>query len=237
MKKISIIIPVLNEEKRIKKGILEVEDFIKKQKLGNYQFEIVISDGNSKDKTKNIVKELQKKFENLVLLEIEKPGKGYQLKRAFLETNSDYFIQIDIDIATPLEYINDLIFYLEKGYDIVIGSRFKKESKTERTHLRKFLGLIYSFLVRILFKSKILDYQCGFKGYNSKKLKSIISDVEDKKWFFDTELLIKALKNKLKIKEIPIEWQEKPGSRFNILKHSFQMLYSLLKLKIKMRNS
>lgn len=230
-KNYTIVIPVLNEEKRIKNGILELEEFISSQ-LKEEQIKIIIADGKSTDKTIEIVKGLQKRFANLYLKKIGRRGKGFQLKKTFLEEKTDFFIQMDIDLAVPLKYIKELIFWLEKDYDMVIGSRLKKESKIKRHIHRKILGLGYSFLVRLLFKTSIMDYQCGFKGLNAKKLNQILSEVKDKNWVFDTELILRGLKKGFKIKEIPVEWEEKPGSKMNIFKNSFSMFFSLLKLRI-----
>lgn len=230
--KINICIPVFNEEKRIEKGILELENFIYRE-LKEYPIKIIIADGKSADRTAEIVKKLEKKFNNIRLKEIGKNGKGFQLKKTFSEEKADFFIQMDVDLATPLTHIKELIFWLENGYDMVIGSRYKKESKIKRSIGRKILGLSYSFLVRLLFRAPVIDYQCGFKGFNAKKIKTIILEIKNEKWIFDTELILKGLKNGFKIKEIPVSWEEKPGSKINIFKDGFFMFFSLLKLRFK----
>jgi len=235
-KNYAIVIPVLNEEKRVGNGILELERFISLQ-LKEYPIKVIIADGKSHDKTVEIVKELQKKFDNLYLKEIGRKGKGFQLKKAFLEEKADFFVQMDIDLAVPLKYLKELIFWLEKDYDMVIGSRLKKESETKRTFIRKILGRGYSFLVRLLFQKPILDYQCGFKGFQGEKLKSILPEVKDENWVFDTELILRGLKKGFKIKEIPVEWKEKIGSKLNTLKQTFSMFFSLLKLRFKIKQN
>lgn len=232
MAKISIAIPVLNEEKRIRNGILELEEFIALQ-LKERKIKIIVADGNSSDKTLKIIEELQKNFSNLHLKQIGIRGKGFQLKKTFSEEEADFFLQMDVDMATPLKYLKELIFWLEQGYDIVIGSRLKKESKIKRTWHRKIVGESYSFLVRLFFNTSIMDYQCGFKGFCAKSIKPIIPEIKDNEWFFDTELILRALKRGLKIKEIPVEWEEKADSKINILKHSFQMFFSLLFLRLR----
>ncbi|MBU2540083.1 glycosyltransferase [Patescibacteria group bacterium] len=230
-----IVIPVFNEEKRVEKGILGLENFVY-HKLKEYPIKIIIADGKSTDKTTEIVKKLEKKFNNLRLKEIGRKGKGFQLKKTFLEEKADFFIQMDIDLAVPLKYMEELIFWLEKGCDIVIGSRFKKESKVKRSIYRRILSSGYSFLVRLFFGTSIMDYQCGFKGLNSEKIKLVLPETKDNKWFFDTELILRGLKKGFKIKEIPIEWEEKSSSKLNILKDGFLMFFSLLRLRLRNRN-
>lgn len=230
----AVIVPVFNEEKRIKRGILELEKFISLH-LKEYQIKIIIADGKSTDRTIEITKKLEKKFNNLRLKQIGKKGKGFQLKKIFSEEKSDFFIQMDVDLATPLRHTKELIFWLEKGYDMVIGSRFKKESRVKRIFIRKILGWAYNFLVRLLFRINTSDFQCGFKGFNAQKIKSIIPEIENEKWIFDTELILKGLKSGFKIKEIPVSWEEKPGSKINIFRDGFFMFFALLKLKFKIK--
>lgn len=230
--KYTIIVPVLNEERRVKKGILELEKFVLSQ-LNNLSVEIIVADGGSTDKTIEIVKELEEKFENLHLREIGRGGRGAQLKETYLNTESGFFIRIDVDIPTPPSYIRELIFWLENGYDMVIGSRFAKGSKVKRTITRKILSTGYSYLTRLLFKSPVLDYQSGFKGWRAEKIKMILPEIRDKNWFFDTEVILRALEKKFKIKEIPVESEEKEGSKVDIVRDTFSMFFSLLSLKIR----
>jgi hypothetical protein len=226
---IAIIIPTLNEEKNIKQAIEKTEHFLKKY-LKRKNIDIVISDANSTDKTKEIVRKLTKKYSNLKLKILNLKGKGYQIAKTIAEEEYDFFICMDCDLATPLNFLVDMIYFFEKEYDVVIGSRFLKESKVKRTKKRKILGDGYRFLVKILFLLPVKDYQCGFKGFKRKKILPILNNIQDKKWIWDTEVIIRAYKANLKIKEFPISWEEKPNSKINIIKDPFIMGYSIIKL-------
>ena len=81
--------------------------------------------------------------------------------------------------------------------------------------------------------SRLSDHQCGFKAFRKDLILPVIKEVEERGWFWDTELLVRAQRNGLEVKEIPIEWKEAPNSRFRLLHDSAKMGFGLLKFKIK----
>lgn len=229
-----IIIPTLNEGDNIKKTIEKIERFLK-SKLNKKKIDIIISDGGSKDETINIVKNLAKKYSNLRLKLINYKGKGHQITKTIIDERYDYFICMDCDLATPIDFLVPMIDFLCAKNDIVIGSRFLRESKTKRTKKRKILGDGYRFLVKILFLSSVKDFQCGFKGFKRKTILPILNNVQDKRWIWDTEVIIRANKKGLKIKEFPIEWEEKSNSRVNLVKDPLTMGLSIVKLFFRLK--
>ncbi|MDD3735388.1 MAG: glycosyltransferase [Candidatus Pacebacteria bacterium] len=228
MKSVAIIIPTLNEEKNIANAIKITEGFINNNDFKNYTTRLFVVDGNSQDKTVSIVKDLKKEFNNLFILQTHK-GRGHQLTYAIENILSDYIIYMDCDLSTPIRFLLPMMKSL-LNYDIVIGSRFLKESKAKRSFKRNFFGRSYSILTRLLFKTPFLDYQCGFKGFQRSKILPILKNVKDKNWFWDTEVIIRSYFSGLSIKEMPIEWKERENSKVNVLKDSFFMGKSLLKL-------
>ena len=118
---------------------------------------------------------------------------------------------------------------------MVIGSRFIKESSAKRTLARKITSKVFSLLTRLMFGLKIKDYPCGFKGANKNVINKILPLVENNAFFFDTELVIRSAAGGMKIKEIPVIWQDRDKtaskSRVNVLKVTKEYLRELLKLK------
>lgn len=230
-KKILIVIPTLNEQNRIKKCLLKIEDYLKKNNLFDF-CEILVADGGSRDKTEKIVKDYQKIFKNIFFENFKRGGRGYQLKKAFFSKKADIYFYMDVDLATDLSFFSKGINFLEKGYDIVFGSRYKRGAQRKRTFLREIFGKSYSLLIRVLFRSPFFDYQCGFKGFK-KNVLPLIKEIEDDYWFWDTEFIIKAWKKGFKIKEMPVFWEEKEGTRVKILKDAFEMAKKAFFLRLK----
>ena len=117
-------------------------------------------------------------------------------------------ISMDVDLATNIKHLKDLIEAIENGYDIAIGSRLIEGSKAKRSFERLLYSKVYNFLVRALLKSKIKDHQCGFKAFKKDIVVKLGKEAKDNHWFWDTEILVLAQRKGYKIKEIPVEWTE-----------------------------
>ena len=87
-------------------------------------------------------------------------------------------------------------------------------------------------IVFSLFFVSFRDAQCGFKALSRRAANSLLPVVQDTGWFFDTELLILAEKNGVRIKEIPVHWVDDPDSRVRILNTAFEDLKGLLRLRL-----
>ncbi len=150
-------------------------------------------------------------------------------------TPKSFFLFMDADLATDLSALPVLIMELENGNDLVIGSRFIKGSSAKRTLVRKITSKVFSIITRLKFGLKIKDYPCGFKGADKNVINKILPLVKNNAFFFDTELVLRSAVSGLKIKEIPVIWQDrdknKSKSRVSILKVTKEYLHELSKLK------
>ena len=232
--KISLIIPVYNEASILKNNVLIIEDAIKR--IVN-SYEIIIAEDGSKDGTNIVARELSKNNPHIMLSHSEERiGKGGAITKAFKISSGEIIIFMDVDISTSLDFLPIIINNIEKGYDMVIGSRFFKKSIVERKFYRKFFSSCFNTLVRILFKTGVHDHQCGFKAIRSNVFKKVMSNIYNDNFLFDTELIIKLISNKFSIAEIPVIWKEpkKRKSKFKILRDAPRMGIELLKLRVKL---
>jgi len=117
-----------------------------------------------------------------------------------------------------MTYLPDIINSVaNEGYDIAIGSRRMKNSKAKRDFRRLLPSIIYNWLVRFVLNSKVHDHQCGFKAFKKDRITSILNEVSDNHWFWDTEVLVRAQRKGYKIKEIPVEWKESVSTKVNVI--------------------
>jgi len=235
MKKILIVIPAYNEEALVRQTAMTLHDFCGKN-LQNYDWRVVIADNNSTDRTAEVAKKLENESGGKIVYKfIPQKGKGLAIMESWKSFDADIYIFMDADLATDLSALPSLIKYIENGYDLVIGSRFAKGSSAKRPIIRKITSKIFSLITRLIFGLKIKDYPCGFKGVNKNVIKNILSDVKNDQFFFDTELIIRSAKKGLKIKEVPVIWQDrdrnKSKSRVSIIKVTKEYLRELLKLR------
>jgi len=241
MKKILITLPTYNEELVVKENTLKVADFCQKN-LKDFDWQILIADNGSSDRTPNIAEELSRKYRQILFFHIPERGRGYALKKSWSqEYLADIYTYMDIDLATDLNALPLLIKAIsEENYDLAIGSRLKKESKIKRSFKREITSRIYNFLLKIFFRPSFLDAQCGFKAISQKVAQEIIPKIKNNNWFFDTELLILAEKMGFKIKEVPVEWVEKRSearkSTVKILATVWEDIKGMIELSRRLRN-
>ncbi len=227
--RLSVILPVYNEEKVLRSSVRRIRQTLKKT---GRVFEIIISEDGSTDRTREIAKSLESD-DITVLHNSVRMGKGAAIQTAISHTRSNIVIFMDADLASNPGHVKELVGLLESGTAIVIGSRYLDGSKTKRTMVRHVASRGFNFLVRLLLGSKLTDHQCGFKAFRKDLILPLLDEVEDGKWFWDTELLVRAQRKGLKIAEIPIEWTEDNDSRFRIFEDTLHMAYSIASFKIK----
>jgi glycosyltransferase involved in cell wall biosynthesis len=234
-KSVDIILPAyrgnLNElEESIKK---QVEEYNKI--LNNYQWNIVISiNGGGAEQIIELSKKLSKKYKNVKYLYTEIPGKGSGVINGWEKSNADIRVYMDIDLAVNLRCLPELIKKIELGYDVGIGSRYHKYSKVKRSFKRKLISIFYHlFLLKLILNTKYKDAQCGFKAINRKVAEEIVPLVQDKNWFFESELLYIAQRRRMKIVEIPIIWEEGRFSSINLVKVIPEFFIKMIKLRFR----
>jgi glycosyltransferase involved in cell wall biosynthesis len=229
MEKVTVVLPAYNEERRLGDTVAILESA-----LGRLfpDFEIIISEDGSSDKTAEVGRKLCS--ERVRLLHSEKrQGKGGAIMNAARSCSGGIIVFMDVDLASNLEHLKELVDSVENGSDIAIGSRYLPGSKTKRSPIRDFFSRSFNLLVRVSLGSRLTDHQCGFKSFRKSTILGVMEEVENVDWFWDTELLVRAQRRGLKVTEIPIEWDEAPGSRFRLIEDTAHMAWSLARFKIK----
>ena len=168
MNEISLIIPVYNEEKRIKLTLSNCISYFKNKKIN---YEIIIVDDGSTDKTRLIVKDFSNKNKNIKLTkQRNNKGKGYSVKEDMLLARGDYLLFSDADLSTPIREVEKFIKVIKSGYDIVIASRNMKGSiiPIKQPFFRSFLGSLLS-----LFSGQYYHLTNFFTPFGNYKLKEL----------------------------------------------------------------
>lgn len=228
--KLSVIIPTINSENRIKDSILKIESYIKNLNIiSNY--EIIPVAQSSKDRTLQIVKDISKNNKKIKPVFLMGKGKGYALTKGFKKAIYNNQFMIDDDLPYSLDYMKNFLLLINK-YDLIIGSRYLNKLKHENHFLRKIASYFYKYLVRVLFKIKQKDIQAGMKMIKKSSFKKI-GYPKIKGYAWDTELLFKANRAGLKIKEYPVNLLNSQKNQLGLIKSSFQMLVDVIFLWLK----
>ena len=200
---LSIILPCRNEEQAIDFCITQIKQTIKKHKL---KAEIIISD-SSCDSSPKIARSHKVK-----LVKHDKQGYGIAYLEAFKKAKGKYLFLADCDGTYDFNEIPKFLKAMQKGYDFVIGDRFKGniEKNAMPWHHKKIGNPILSGTLRLFFKTKVHDIHCGMRAISRQALEKL--DLKTTGMEFASEMVVQALKNNLKIKEIPINYHKRKGN-------------------------
>lgn len=220
--KIAVLIPCYNEEVTIKKVI---EDF--KKELP--EADIYVYNNNSKDKTY----EIASKCDAIVRNEYNQ-GKGNVVRRMFREIDADIYVMVDADDTYPAEFVHKLIEPIRnKTADMVVGDRlsngtYKKENKRM---FHNFGNNLVKKAINTIFKSNLNDIMSGYRAFNKMFVKNI--PVLSSKFEIETEMTLHALDKKFIVKEIPIEYRDRPEgsvSKLNTVNDGMKVIKTIIKM-------
>ncbi len=225
MKKISIVIPALNEEKAIGKVIDAVP--ISELNVLGFQTEILVIDNGSVDKTKQIAEKRGAKV-------IVQPDRGYgnAYKIGFANASGDIIATGDADLTYPMQDIPKLVKkLLNQKIDFMTTNRFAKMHKNAMSGRNKFGNNVLTFFTNLLFGVKIQDSQSGMWIFKKKVLNHL--NLKSSGMPFSQELKIEAMSNGFKSVEEPIYYSERVGEvKLNAFKDGFRNLFHLFKKRV-----
>ena len=200
---ISILLPCLNEEDSIGLCLNNITDVISKNSLSA---EVIVIDNGSTDSSHKIAESKDVRVVN----EAE-PGYGAAYLKGFQESRGKYIFLADPDGSYDFNEIPRFMAQLKAGYDLVIGNRFSGNIEPGAMPLlRRYFGNpILSGVLRLFFRTKISDSQCGMRALSKKILR--VLNLRATGMEFASEMVIKALKNRVSIKELPINYYKRYG--------------------------
>ena len=233
MDNISLIIPLYNEENRIKKNLSFIQNFLKKKNI-----EVIFVNDGSSDNSEKIIKKFisknNKKFIKYLSYK-QNVGKGYAIKKGVLSSKKKWILICDLDMSVQPSQI-DIWYkkkYILKKNEAYFASRKHTLSKIKTSFVRKLLGVIFNLIIFSLFGIRIKDTQCGFKLFHKDYAKSVFRKISSYRFSFDVELVLLLKEKNIKIKELPVNWIHKSGSKLNIFYDMPLMFYDLLKIRFK----
>ena len=205
-KEISIILPAYNEASRIERCIREVKLAVVSF---SSSYEMIVTEDGSTDGTEIIVANLSQSNPQLSLLHSPvRLGKGKAIKRALASAKGDVIVFMDVDLATSLDHLPQIVKLAQKHRGMAIGSRHVKGSKVQRRFSRTLSSLTYNLIVRILFLDGVHDHQCGFKAMSHEVATVLLDKTSSDGFFFDTEMILWCKKLGFPVTEVGVEWAE-----------------------------
>lgn len=227
-KMLSVVIPAYNEEKRLSSSLQELCGTV-----GQYypNFEIIVVDDGSTDRTADIVMSCRIRHSNVRLIRYEKNrGKGYAVRTGVLSSKGDLVLFSDADLSTPISEVEKLMGAIDGGADVAIGSRAVKDAVIVKRQplYRVLMGKTFNKAVQLLATPGISDTQCGFKLFTRPAAMSLFRDCRIDGFGFDVEVLFLARKRGMSVCEIGVDWLNSPDSKVHPIVDSSRMLRDLV---------
>jgi glycosyltransferase involved in cell wall biosynthesis len=227
--RVDIVVPVFNEQTILARSVRRLHAHLTNDMP--FSWRVVIADNASTDQTALIAAALAADLPGVELLQLPQQGRGRALRAAWLGSEADVVCYMDIDLSTDLRALLPLIAPLVSGHsDIAIGTRLHRGSQVVRGAKRELISRTYNRLLRVTLGARFSDAQCGFKAMRASTARRLLPSVHDDAWFFDTELLILAQREGLRIHEVPVDWVDDPDSRVDIVHTALEDLRGIARL-------
>ncbi len=231
---ISIVVPAFEEQTRLGDSIKQILAYIEREKLSA---ELIVVDDGSKDDTAKIAEAVTFEFPDLqtkVIRYEENRGKGFAVKTGLIAAAADIAVFSDADLSTPIEEMPKLVKPIQTGdYDVTFGSRALDRSLigTHQPWRREQGGKVMNLIIRTMSGLPFADTQCGFKAFNMKTFRPLLEKMTIDRFGFDVEFLFVAAHHKLRLKEIPVRWNNVEGSKVSVLRDTRRMITELSQIR------
>jgi putative flippase GtrA len=212
---VEIVIPVHNEEAGLERSIRRLHSYLTER--FPLPWLVTIADNASTDHTWVEACRLADELDGVRAVHLDEMGRGRALRAVWSASKAPVVAYMDVDLSTDLDALLPLVAPLVTGHsDVAIGTRLAPGARVVRGPKREAISRTYNLLIKAALRSGFSDAQCGFKAARTEVAHALLPMVEDDGWFFDTELLVLAEHNGLRIHEVPVDWVDDPDSRVDV---------------------
>jgi dolichyl-phosphate beta-glucosyltransferase len=234
--RLSLVIPAYNETGSIGRTVSHVCGYLGQQ---SYDWEvIVVIDDRQPSSAADEARAAAAQHQNVRVLENGvNRGKGYSVRRGFMEAQGDRKVFIDADLSLPIEGLEAMMARFDAGADVVIASRTAPGSRVEGAPpaMRDLMSKVFNLAVQAIALPGISDTQCGFKGFTATAAATIFSAAESDRFGFDVEALYLARKHGFRIDELPVICRYHGGSSVNRVSDGVRMFADVFALRLRHR--
>jgi glycosyltransferase involved in cell wall biosynthesis len=228
---IDIVVPVKNEEHDLAPSVARLVGYLRD--AFPFTARVTIADNGSTDGTGLVARSLEAAFAEVRAVHLDQPGRGRALHEVWSASDAELLAYMDVDLSTDLNALLPLVAPLLSGHsDIAIGTRLAHGARVIRGPKRELISRCYNLLLRVAFRTKFSDAQCGFKAIRACQARQLLPLVADGGWFFDTELLVLAERAGLRIHEVPVDWTDDTDSRVDIVDTALKDLRGIARVGV-----
>lgn len=230
--RLSVVIPAYNEERRLGPMLDDYAKFLA-DRYGAEAEMIVVVNGST-DGTERIAREKAALCPQVsVIVEPAKIGKGGAIIFGFRKAAGELVGFVDADNSTAPAAFQDLVDHIG-GAGAIIASRWIAGAQVSprQPASRLISSRVFNGLVRLLFKLRIHDTQCGAKLLTREAVQAVLPNLGVTRWAFDVDLLFQLRRAGYAIVERPTVWRDAEGSRLRVFRASFEMFVAIVRLRL-----
>jgi putative flippase GtrA len=226
---IDIVVPVYNEEHVLAQSIGRLRSYLARG--FPFPWRITVVDNGSTDRTWDVADGLVHAHPEVHAIHLDRKGRGFALRTAWTASPAPVLVYMDVDLSTALDALLPLVAPLVTGHsDLACGSRLAASSVVARGPKRELISRSYNLILRGVFATRFRDAQCGFKAVRADVAQALLPEIVDDAWFFDTELLLLAEHNGLRVHEVPVDWVDDPDTRVHVTQTALDDLKGVARL-------
>ncbi|MDQ2919151.1 MAG: glycosyltransferase family 2 protein [Verrucomicrobiota bacterium] len=230
----SLVIPAYNEADRIGQTVTTVLNYLRAK---SPQSEVIVVDDGSTDATADVVRDVflrPEEIETRLIQRSPNEGKGAAVRAGLNAATRPVALFSDADLSTPIDEAPKLLEPIFNGeLDVAFGSRAlnRKLIGHRQAWYREEGGRVFNLIMRLTTGLPYWDTQCGFKAFRMSAFRPILAQTESNGFGFDVEFIYLAHKAGLRLREIPVRWDHKEGSKVDYLRDSWRMLKEVAALR------
>jgi len=230
---LSVVVPVHQEEQRLDSGVRRLD-----ASLDEFEepTEILVVENGSRDRTWEMLLDLEKELPRVRALQVEGRGKGRAVREGMLAAAGRYRFLCDVDLSMPPEQLVRFLPPERPDVQVAIGSRESAESEVDDSARRRFIGRCFNAWVRLLLPlDGLLDTQCGFKCFRADAAADVFSRQVLDGLSFDVEILSIARHRGWTVEEVPITWVADEDTRVRLVRDSTAMALDVARVAWRLR--
>jgi dolichyl-phosphate beta-glucosyltransferase len=232
---LSVVVPAYNEASRLPPSLEKILAYLR---ASGRSHEVIVVDDGSRDDTVAAVERLNAGGAGIRLVRHQvNLGKGAAVRTGVLASKGEIVLFTDADLSTPISDAEPLISAIEAGADVAIGSRAIDRGLVEvhQPIYRETMGRVFNLFVQALLLPGLHDTQCGFKAFRGDAGRELFGAMVSRGFEFDPEVLYRARRRGLVIREIPVHWRNSADTRVSALRDSALMFGALFKIRRQVR--
>ena len=221
--RLSVVVPAYGEARRIAATVAALHDAL------GADTEIVVVDDGSADDTAAVAAAAGAR----VITYPVNRGKGAAVRAGMLAASGSMVVFTDADLSYPPAQVERLCAELERGADVVVGSRRHIGTRTlvRAGRIRELSGRVFNMFTRLVLPRSFGDTQCGLKGFTNEAAQQIFAETQVDGFAFDVEVLWLAFYRGMTIVEVPVELENADGSTVRLAKDALRMVRDLVRIR------